>query len=194
MTGDVIYPVVHFRKRERRVQMRRVTFGGANSLDNFIARKNDDVDWLLWNKEVTAISREFWRTIDTVVMGRRTYELTAKSGSGAYPGVKNYVFSRTLKKTSNSKVKLISTDAAEFVRQLKQQDGKGICVIGGGVLARSLFEAGLIDELGFNIHPVLLGSGIPLFYEMSRQINLELLECRTLSNGCVVLRYKVISD
>ena len=50
------------------MQMRKVTFGGANSLDNFIARTNDDVSWLQWNKEVTAISKEFWKTIDTVVM------------------------------------------------------------------------------------------------------------------------------
>jgi len=174
--------------------MRKVTFGGANSLDNFIARKNHEVDWLIWNKEVEAISRAFWQTIDTVVMGRKTYDVAAKAGSGAYPGVKNYVFSRTLKKSSNRRVQIISEDAAEFVRRLKQEQGKGICVIGGGVLARSLFEAQLIDEIGFNIHPVLLGSGIPLFYEMSRQINLELLECKTLSNGCVVVRYKVIPD
>jgi dihydrofolate reductase len=173
--------------------MRKVTFGGANSLDNFIARKNDEVDWLMWNKEVEAISREFWQTIDTVVMGRKTYEVAAKSGSGAYPRVKNYVFSRTLQKGSNPKVEIVSEDAAKFVQRLKEGQGKGICVIGGGLLARSLFEANVIDEIGFNIHPVLLGSGIPLFHEMSRQINLELLECKTLSNGCVVVRYKVIS-
>jgi len=71
------------------MQMRKVTFGGANSLDNFIARTNDDVSWLKWNKEVTAISKEFWKTIDTVVMGRKTYEVSVKLGGGAHPGVKN---------------------------------------------------------------------------------------------------------
>ena len=63
--------------------------------------------------------------------------------------------------------------------------------MGGGVLARSLFEAGLIDEIGFNIHPVLLGSGIPLFHEMTKQIDLKLIKCQQLKNGCVVLTYKV---
>ena len=174
--------------------MRKVTFGGANSLDNFIARKNDAVDWLMWNKEVEVITNEFWQTIDTVVMGRRTYEVATRSSSGTYPGMKNYVFSQTLPKSSNPDVQIVSGNAADFVRQLKHEDGKGICVIGGGILARSLFEANLIDEIGFNIHPVLLGSGIPLFYEMTRQINLELLACKTLNNGCVVLRYKVILD
>ena len=64
-------------------------------------------------------------------------------------------------------------------------------MMGGGLLAKSLFEADLIDEIGFNIHPILLGSGIRLFHEMTRQINLELLECKPLNNGCVVLSYRV---
>jgi dihydrofolate reductase len=101
------------------------------------------------------------------------------------------VFSRTLKKSSHKGIEIISEDAAEFVGKLKNQKGKDICVMGGGLLARSLFEANLIDEIGFNIHPVLLGSGIPLFHEMKRQIDLELLECKTLSNGCVVVTYRV---
>lgn len=172
--------------------MRKVTFGGANSLDNFIARKNDDVDWLMWDKEVAAITSAFWKTIDTVVMGRRTYETTIKSGTGGYPGVKNYVFSRTVRERSNKRIEFVSEDAADFVGRLKQDEGKGICVIGGGLLARSLFNADLIDEVGLNVHPVLLGSGIPLFYEMTRQINLELIDCKQLSNGCVVLRYRVL--
>lgn len=171
--------------------MRKVTFGGANSLDNFIARKDDSVDWLFWNQEVTAIMKAFWKTIDTVVMGRRTYEVAARIGGGAYPHVKNYVFSRTLKKLPDKKIQLVSEDAADFVRKLKQQDGKGICVMGGGILAKSLFEADLIDEIGFNVHPVLLGAGIPLFHRMKRQIDLELLSCQQLSNGCVVLSYGV---
>ena len=171
--------------------MRKVTFGGANSLDNFIARKDDAVDWLLWTKEVAEIMESFWKTIDTVVMGRRTWEVAAQSGTGAYPGVKNYVFSRTIKKPSTESLAFVSEDAGEFVRRLKNEEGKGICVMGGGLLAKSLFEADLIDEVGLNIHPVLLGSGIPLFYEMPRQINLELTECRQLSNGCVALTYQV---
>jgi len=171
--------------------MRKVTFGGANSLDNFIARKDDAVDWLLWTKEVAEVTQSFWETIDTVVMGRRTYEVAARSGTGAYPGVKNYVFSRTIKKLSDESLSFISEDAPAFVRRLKNEEGKGICVMGGGLLAKSLFEADLIDEVGLNIHPVLLGSGIPLFYEMPRQIDLELIKCQELSNGCVILTYRV---
>ncbi len=174
--------------------MRKVTFGGANSLDNFIARKDDAVDWLLWGDEAASYMKEFWKTIDTVVMGRKTYEVAlrlSKGGGGAYPGVKTYIFSRTLKKSRGKKVEIISTDAAEFVRDLKNQEGKDICVMGGGLLAKSLFEANLIDEIGFNIHPVLLGQGIPLFHEMNHQIDLELIDCKPFKNGCVLVSYRV---
>jgi dihydrofolate reductase len=171
--------------------MRTVTFGVACSLDNFIARPDHSVDWLLWSDDVTAISAEYWKTIDTVVMGRKTYEVAVKFGTTAYPGVKNLVFSRTLKKVLDSRVEIVARDVAEFVREMKAREGKGICVMGGGELAKALFEAKLIDEVGLNIHPVLLGSGIPLFHGFSRQIDLQLLSSRTLKKGCVFVKYRV---
>ena len=173
--------------------MRKVIFGGANSLDNFIARKDGAVDWLVWSKEVNQIMKDTWKNIDTMVMGRKTYEVAQRMGGvGSHPGVKTYICSRTIKKPNSKDVSFIAEDAAVFVRRLKEEEeGKDICVMGGGILAQSLFEADLIDELGFNIQPVLLGSGIPLFHELSRQIDLELKECRQLSKGCVYVSYKV---
>ena len=175
--------------------MRKVTFGGANSFDNYFARKDDAVDWILWSNEAVSVMEEYWKTIDTIVMGRKTYEVAQRmGGGGAYPGMMNYVFSQTLKQNPKKKVKnleIISEDAAKFVRKLKNQEGKDICVMGGGLLAKSLFEAELIDEIGFNIHPVLLGSGIPVFYEMNRQIDLELIECKPFKNGCLMVTYRV---
>ena len=88
-------------------------------------------------------------------------------------------------------VEIASGDAAQFVRKLKRQKGKGIVVFGGGELAKSLFEADLIDEIVLNIHPVLLGSGIPLFHEMKKQIDLELLDCRVLKGGYLAVSYRV---
>ncbi len=174
--------------------MRKVTFGGANSLDNYIARKDDAVDWLMWGEEAAAVMKDFWKTIDTVLVGRKTYEVglkLSKGKSNPYPNVRTYVFSRTLKDTQNEGVEIVSENAVEFVRSLKNGEGKDICLMGGGELAKSFFEAGLIDEIGFNIHPVLLGSGIPLFHEMKRQIDLELLDCKTFKNGCVLVSYRV---
>lgn len=171
--------------------MRKVTFGGANSLDNFIARKDDSYDWLMWCKEAGEIMRDYWKTIDTMVMGRRTYEVAASHGPlPVHKGVKTYVFSRTLKQRGKKGLTFVSEDVVDFVRRLKEEDGQDICIMGGGLLAKPLFEAGLIDEIGLNIHPILLGTGIPLFHEMSRQIDLELTECRALSNGCVFVTYR----
>jgi dihydrofolate reductase len=173
--------------------MRKVTFGGATSLDNYLARPDHAVDWLLWCDEAAAVMTAYWKTIDTILMGRKTYEVALrqrKSGAGSR-GMKTYVFSRSLPTGSRKGVTIVSEDAAEFVRRLKEEEGKDICLMGGGELAKSLFEAGLIDEIGFNIHPVLLGSGIPLFHTMSRQIDLELIECKPFKNGCVMVSYRV---
>jgi len=173
--------------------MRKITFGVANSLDNFIARKNHEVDWLIFSEDVTEIITRFWKTIDTVLMGRKTYEVAQSQSkkTNTYPGVKTYVFSRTLPERSGKGVQIVSHDAVSFVRELKSQPGKDICLMGGGEFARSMFEANLIDEIGLNIHPILLGSGIPLFFEMERQIDLELIESQTLKNGCVYVIYRV---
>lgn len=173
--------------------MRKVTFRVANTLDNYIARKDGAVDWILGGEEAASAMTEFWKNIDTVVLGRKTYEPVLKSGTPfpTYPGVKNYVLSRTLKESSDKNVEIIREDVVAFVRKLKTEEGKDIFIMGGGLLAKPLFEANLIDEVGVNIHPVLLGSGIPLFHEMSHQIDLELIDCKSFKNDCVSITYRV---
>ncbi len=172
--------------------MRKVTFRVANSLDNYIAREDGSVDWILHSEDTNSSLAELWKTIDTILWGRKTYDLV-KGKMPAYKGIKNYVFSRTLMESADKGVELINGDAVDFVRNLKYQEGKDIFIMGGGELAKYLFEAGLIDEVGMNIHPVLLGSGIALFHEMKGQINLELLECTSLKNGCMLVSYRVKS-
>jgi dihydrofolate reductase len=173
--------------------MRTVTFGVANSLDNYIAGRDGALDWLHWSKDVNAIMAAFWKTIDTIVMGRKTYDFARRSSpkKNPYSGMKTYVFSRTLKPGSGDGVEIVAEDAGDFVRKLKAHPGKGICVLGGGDLARALLEAGVIDEVGLNVHPVLLGSGVPLFLEMTQPVQLELIKCQTLEGGCVLLSYRV---
>jgi dihydrofolate reductase len=172
--------------------MRKVKFSAANSLDNYIARLDGAYDWILWSEETASFMKDFWKTIDTIVMGRKTYEVALKHGGGGHhPGVKTYLFSRTLGESQAKNVEVIRTDAAAFVQDLKSQDGKDIFVMGGGELAKSLFEANLIDEVDLAIHPLLLGSGIPLFHEMKQQIDLELVECKSRKNGCVLVSYRV---
>src|ERR1700730_16701119 len=127
--------------------MRKVIFHLTNSLDNYIARKDGAVDWILSSEETASAMTEFWKTIDTVVIGRKTYEPVLKSGTPfpAFPGIKNYVISRTLKESPDKNIELIKKDAVEFIRELKTEEGKDIFVMGGGILGRPLFEANLID-------------------------------------------------
>jgi dihydrofolate reductase len=175
--------------------MRKVIFGGANSLDNYLARPDGAVDWILWSDETAELMKDMWSRFDAMVMGRKTYEhgkkLAPKGAKNPYAGFRTVVFSTTLDPSEENEVEIVSTDPGEFVRDLKAEEGKDICVMGGGELGRTLLEAGVIDEIGFNIHPVLLGEGIPLFHKMNRQIALELAECRQFKNGCVYLNYRV---
>lgn len=173
--------------------MRKIVFGGANSLDNYIASVDHAVDWLMWCDEAADVTKAYWARFDAVLMGRKTYDVAAKSGAGAgYPGVANYVVSTTLADEDAKGVSIIRDDVANTVRALKDAEGRDICLMGGGELARTLFDEDLIDEIGFNIHPLLLGEGIPLFHTMRRRIDLKLKECRPFKNGCVYVVYDVV--
>jgi dihydrofolate reductase len=176
----------------RRDSMRTVTYGAACSLDGFIAARDGAIDWLHFSKDVQQEIGRYWKTIDTMLIGRKSWEVgEAQGGTGAMTkGIATYLFSRTLREAPPG-VQLVSGNAGAFVRELKQQPGKGICVMGGGELAVSLLEAGVVDEVGLNVHPILLGSGVPLFRDAGRRIALELLESRVIDGGCVMSRYRV---
>ncbi|HET9450835.1 MAG TPA: dihydrofolate reductase family protein [Aggregicoccus sp.] len=173
--------------------MRKVVFGCANSLDNFIAREDGAVDWLRWGPEVAALVSAMWKTVDTVLMGRKTYEEALRLGSDGspFPVARTCVLSRTWPAGRRGPVEIVNADAVDFVRTLKQEPGGDICLMGGGVLGAAMLDAGLVDELGVNIHPVLLGRGVPLFHPLSRQVELERLDCQALGNGCVYVLYRV---
>ena len=179
--------------------MRKVVYSLTNSLDNFIARADGGADWILMDDELMEEFPKFFETFDTVLMGRKTYDVAyAQShqqdpgqGESGFMGMKTYIFSRTMKENPGGEVELVSGDAGEFVRDLKNQSGKDIWLMGGGILAASLLKENLIDEINLAIQPVLLGSGVPLFPEGDRQINLELVESKTYKNGTVSLTYQV---
>jgi dihydrofolate reductase len=172
--------------------MRKVIYGGACSLDGFLADRTGAIDWLHFSKDVQQIMASQWATVDTILFGRKTIDFAAAQGGGpAMPGITSYVFSRTLAKSPAKGVELVSSDAGEFVRALKSRPGKDIIVMSGGNLATSLLQAGVIDEVGFNIHPILLGQGVPAFLDPGGRIALELLECKNLDGGCVLVRYRV---
>ncbi len=147
--------------------MRKAIFGGANSLDNFIAREDGSYDWILWGDEAAELMKDMWSRFDTIVMGRKTYDVMvqsapkskSKKAKNPYGDMSSYVFSRNLEPGVRDGVEFVRDEPGKFIKKLKKQKGKDICIMGGGELGRALLEAGVIDEIGFNIHPVLLGSG-----------------------------------
>ena len=108
--------------------------------------------------------------------------------------MQTFVFSRTLKGIDAPGIRLVTSDAVDFVRDLKRSPGKNICLMGGGELAKSLLDADLVDQIGLNVHPILLGSGIPTFRELAHRVKLSLTECRSLEGGCILARYKVLQS
>jgi dihydrofolate reductase len=183
--------------------MRTVTYGGAVSLDGFLTGPDGAMDWLHFSPDVQQITSAYFKTVDTILMGRKTYAVAvaqrpprkkarASAKTKAASAMHTYVFSRTLTEVDDPDVELVRDDAAGFVRRLKNQTGGDICLMGGGELAQTLFAAGLVDKVGLNIHPVLLGSGAPTFRDPGLRIPLQLTECRTIDGGCILATYDVV--
>lgn len=171
--------------------LRKITYGAACSLDGYIARRSGEVDWLLWSDDVTRLSAGYLAGVDTILMGRKTYEAGRAQGARAEPRFATYVFSRTLETAPEPNVTLVREDAAAFVATLKTQPGRDICLMGGSELAHALLTADLVDEVGVNIHPVILGEGIPLFLPMPREIKLELVRDERIARDCLYAVYRV---
>ena len=141
--------------------MRAIKLFIACSLDGFIARKDDSVDWLFHDNNYGMSA--FYNTIDTVLIGRKTYDLMVRLGLPYYKGKTNYVFSRTKAGVEGEGIHYVSSDIGEFVESLRQRKGKDIWLVGGSVLIDSLLKRNLINEIILAVHPVILGEGIPLF-------------------------------
>jgi dihydrofolate reductase len=173
--------------------MRKVIYGGAISLDGFLAGPGEDLSWLRWSDDSAKIAAETFRGVDTMLMGRKTFEAGQRLGGGPQmKGVKTYIFSRTLKSIpERPDYALTSEEVAGFVRRIKGEEGGNILVMGGGELGSALIEAGLVDEIGFSIHPVLLGGGPPAFGPFTHRVELELIEARPIARECVLVRYRV---
>ena len=188
--------------------MRKLTYYVACTIDRYIARRDGSFDFFLSEGEHLAdLIASFPETIpahlrdllgvrdenksfDTVLMGRRTYEVGIPLGvTNPYPQMRQYVFSRSLPTPPADEIRLVSGDPVACVRDLKQEEGKGIWLCGGGELAATLYPE--IDELILKVNPVVLGSGIPLFAGEVAAAPAELASCRIYENGFMMLRYRL---
>lgn len=169
--------------------MRKVRFFAAISLDAYIADPNGGYEWIVMDPAIDFAA--FFDTIDTVLMGRRTFEVALQQGgAAAMPGRRTYVFSKTLRPEEYPSVE-VAEDAVSTVAALRAEDGKDIWLMGGGVLFRSLLEAGLVDAVELGVIPVLLGQGIPLLPPVRQSVRLELTGTEVYPSGIVSLKYEV---
>lgn len=172
--------------------MRNLTYYVACSIDGFIARPDGSFDDFPVDEDVIADFIDSFSWFDTVLMGRKTYEVGLKDGkSNPYPMLKSYVFSSTMTTSPDPQVELVSNHVPEFVKQLKQQSGKAIWLCGGAQLAAQLWEVQLIDELIVKLNPVVLGVGIPLLTGQVSLAQLELTDRKIYQNGTLRLHYAV---
>lgn len=170
--------------------MRRVRFSVAMSLDGYIAGPEGESDWIVMDPDLDfgALFKDF----DTLVMGRKTYEATRQMGGGGMPGLKAYVFSRTLRQEVCPGV-TVSADPRETLSTLKKAPGKDVWLFGGGGLFRSLLDLGAVDTVEVAVIPVLLGGGLPLLPAPARSAKLKLTKHRVYEKtGTVSLEYAVV--
>ncbi|MBA2503761.1 MAG: dihydrofolate reductase [Pyrinomonadaceae bacterium] len=169
--------------------MRKVKLFIAHSLDGYIARPNGSLDWLAADGDFGMTN--FFKSIDTALMGRKTYEATLKLGGApdAYKGMTYYVFSRSQESGAEG-FEFISGDIRAFVESLREAKGKNIWLMGGGGLIESFLQENLIDEFILTVFPIILGAGIPLFRGENQQTDLKLIESKSYESGIVQLHYE----
>jgi dihydrofolate reductase len=191
--------------------MRTLTYYVAASLDGFIAQRDDSfANFAMDEAYIGALAAAFPETFpahfrgllgisdtanqhfDTVLMGRRTYEIGLNAGvTNPYPHLEQFVFSRSMGVSPHEAVNVVSMDGVDFVQQLKRASGGGIWLCGGGQLATTLLNAGLIDRLIVKLNPFLMGDGIAMFAQGAVTQSLQLIESQKYDNGVMMLSYEL---
>jgi len=152
----------------------------AESLDGYIATSEESLEWLFKTVgEGDAGYTEFYETIDTVIMGRRTYDwiIQKENENFPYKDKKCYVFSRTTT-GRNEFVEFINEDILHFTQRIKENSEGNIWIVGGGELLQFFMKEKLVDELIITIAPTLIGRGIPLFRENDLETELILKDVK----------------
>ncbi len=172
--------------------MRKLKYYVAISVDGFIAHEDGSFDGFPWDDEVVADFFDSLGQFDTVLMGRKTYEVGLKEGkTSPYPAMKQYLFSRTMATSPDAQVELISENAVETVTALKETPGTAIWLCGGADLATTLVAAGLIDEIILKVNPVLFGTGISLLSTGIEPTPLTLVDTKIYEGGTALLSYRM---
>ena len=172
------------------VSNRKIVLYIAMSLDGYIARDNGDIDWLSmveFNNEDYGY-KDFLKSVDTVIMGRRTYDQVLTFGDFPYKGKKCYVISRTTR-PKDDHVEFWNGDISKLISEIQQKDGLNIWLVGGAQIVGEFLSKNLIDEYIISIIPILLGKGILLFRSDMQEIRLQLRRNIAYPSGLVQLSY-----
>jgi dihydrofolate reductase len=174
---------------------RKVIVHIAASADGYIARSDHDLEWLTSRPAPKGFygMNEFMKSIDTMLVGRKTYEVSLTLGGKFDPSSRTIVFSRQAPPPDvPAGVEFTNDDAiGAFVSRLREQPGKDIWLMGGGELIASFLDANAIDEFVISVVPVFIGDGIPLIARRHRQAQLELQSVERFDDGLVQLHYRV---
>jgi dihydrofolate reductase len=174
--------------------MRKLSVFIATSLDGYIAKPNDDLSFL---KSVEKEGEdygyaEFTATIDTIILGRKTYDHVLKEiGTSHYDNGERNVFVMTrTEKPAVGKTTFYTGNLAELIQRLRSEPGKNIYCDGGAEIINELLKNDLIDEFIISIIPVLVGNGTRLFKDGRPEQQLELLNTKTFDTGLTQLHYR----
>ena len=180
---------------------RKIIVSIATSADGFIARKDGAVDWLNRPRPKGNYGMgEFWKSIDTILLGRKTYDMAVKfikkgkATPGMASGIKHYAFSRKPPKNAVEGFEFVKEPIKKFAKNLRAQKGKNIFMLGGARLIGSFLDEGEIDEFILHVIPTFIGEGIPLMAPRHRTIPLKLISVKKFSDGVVKLHYAVIKQ
>jgi dihydrofolate reductase len=170
--------------------MKKIILQVAVSLDGFIEGPNGEIDWCFTDQDYGM--KDFFKQIDTLFMGRKTYELMVRMGDDAttgFPKLKQYVFSTTLNEVQEGII--VGDDLQSEVEKIRNEKGKNIWLFGGGNLTTSFMNLKLVDEVWLAVHPIILGGGKPLFDNLKERFSLKHLDTKTYSTGLVFLKYAI---
>ncbi|MFD0897208.1 dihydrofolate reductase family protein [Loigolactobacillus binensis] len=173
-------------------ETRNVLLYLIQSLDGYIAESDGTMTWLqqLNTTEADSAFQNFYSRVETVIMGRKTYtRATKRAGSYPYSDKQSFVFTTTMHDTED-RATVVAGDVVEFVRQLKQEKGGDIWLVGGPDLFAKLLKANEIDKLIISIAPVLLGTGTPLLNTNLKDVPLNLIATKKIGR-LVELTYAV---
>ncbi len=168
--------------------MRKIILNLCCSLDSFIEGSTGEIDWCLTDQDYGMSG--FLEAIDTIYFGRKSYEQLLELAPEAFANKKKVVFSESLKSKENG-IEVISGNWESKVRNQLKLTGKNIWLFGGASLVQSFLKAKLIDEMLIAVHPIILGSGKPLFESINERIELDLIQSKAYSTGLVQLHYRV---